>query len=175
MASGDALLFFTANDAELPAIGGGLSPAVKGTIATTPVPGPQDVLDVLEHGDASEHTGVWSAVMPKAYSGGGINVEIMWVTAATAGLSQWATWFNLLDVGVPLLTNSWFGGQSSVSPAQAVANDIQRVVIGHNDGAQMGNVVAGSFFRFAVRNLAPGPPASIVGDIKFISALLSEI
>lgn len=176
MASGDALLFFTANDAELPVAGGGLVPAVRETIQTAPSPvGPHDVIDVLGCPDDDEYAAQWSAVMPPAYSGGGIRVEVMWVTLATTGRAFWQTWFNKLDVGVNLITNGWFGGQSGSDLAAAVARDIIRSTIDHDDGAQMGNIVAGDFFRFSLRRDAPGPPNSVTGDIQLISALLSEI
>jgi hypothetical protein len=176
MASGDALLFFTAHDAELPVSGNGLEPAVRETILTAPSPvGPVDVIDVLGMPDDAAYSGQWSAVMPQAYSGGGIRVEVMWVTLATTGRAFFDTWFNKLDVGVNLITNGWFGGQSGSDLAPAVARDIIRSTIDHDSGAQMGNLVAGDFFRFNIRRDAPGPPNSVTGDIQFISALLSEL
>lgn len=176
MASGDALLLFTAKDAELPVAGGGMVPAVRETIQTAPSPvGPHDVIDVLGCGDAASAAAQWSAVMPPAYSGGGIRVEVMWVTLATVGRAFWLSWFNKLDVGVNLITNAYFGGQSGSDLAGAVARDIIRTTIDHNDGAQMGNIVAGDFFRFSLRRDAPAPPNSVTGDIQLISALISEI
>lgn len=176
MSSGDSLLFFTAKDAELPVSGNGIEPAVRETILTAPTPvGPVDVLDVLGMPDDNAYSAQWSAIMPLAYSGGGIRAEIMWVTLATTGRAFYNTFFNKLDVGVNLITNTWFGGQSGSDLAQAVARDIIRTTVDHNDGAQMGNVVAGDFFRFNIRRDAPGPPNSVTGDIQFISALISEL
>ncbi len=174
MSSGDALLIFTAHDAELPIIGAGLAPAVLTTVQTTPATGPQDKISVLAMPDDDEYTGIWTAFMPNHYTGGGVLVDIIWETTPTTGIFQCSTWFNKLDVGDPLLTQVWFGNQSTTQAAQAVSRDINRMQIQHDDGAQIGNLVANDYFRFSIRRLAPGPPDSITGDVRILAVYVTE-
>ena len=177
MASGDSLLYLPPGAAELSggAGQGFAGPATLGTVARTPAPtGPQENAEVLLFPDTGSFYSIFNLIMPNHYSGGGLLIDIMWTGVSTASVVEFTSWFTRFDATDPFLTKEPFGGQSDVDGAPTVAREVLFAQIQHNDGAQMGNVVANDFFRLVFYRNANGPPDFYVGDVEVMALYLRE-
>ncbi len=177
MSSGDGLLFLAPGHAELSgSVGNGFGgPATLATLARAPTPtGPVENAQVIRYPNDDAYFAIYNCIMPNHYTGGGLLIKFYWSTTATSGVAEFTSWFTRWDEGDAFLTKEPFGGQSTVDAAQAVASDVAFNEIQHNDGAQMGNVVANDFFRLVFYRNTPGPPDSVSADVDVHALILVE-
>ena len=105
-------------------------------------------------------TGIWSSVMARSYSGGGVTVEIRYSMSAanTSKVVQWEAAFEALADG----SAGGAGGSdfAAVNVDSAgcpdAADEWQLATITFTDGADMDSVVAGSPFRFLLQRNPDG-------------------
>jgi len=140
MASGDTLLIFAALNNEPPASG----------YATLDVRNNHPVLD-FDGGTAHEYA-VFSGVMPRRYSGGGVKVIIHW-TGSTAGDAT-VVWTAAFERVSPLQQNLDSDGFAAAKSAalylDGSSGDVAVGEISFSDGSEIDNVAAGEGFRLKI-------------------------
>lgn len=159
MASGDTLLVFTPLHNEPPA----------SNFATLDTRNQHPVLDF----DASsDESAVFSAVMPRNYSGNGVTVYIHYaMTSATTGVLIWDAYFERMNDGFNITGDSFAGKQSvSIPQVPGTAGELDVKSINFYDGAQMDNIAAGEAFRLKLTrdssDTAPGDAELLKIEIK---------
>jgi len=162
MASGDTLLIFTPLHNEPPS-------SNTATLDT------RNQHTVLDFDDTTNESAVFSAVMPRCYSGGGVTVYIHYaMTSATSGDVDWDAAFERIGDQQQDIDSDGFAAVQSVDntvvPATSGLVDI--VSIAFTDGLQMDSVAAGEGFRLKITRDAVSDTAA--GDAELLFVELKE-
>lgn len=154
MASGDTLLVFTALHNEPP----------TSAFAT---PDTRNDHPVLDFNDSATSTSLFTGVLPRAYSGGGVTVGIGYsMTSALSGTVSWQSSFERIGDQQQDLDSDGFAGfnTSSATVVPATSGLVDVADIAFTDGADMDSVAVGEQFRFKIeRNVVAD---SAVGDAE---------
>ncbi|MHC4573050.1 MAG: hypothetical protein ACYS76_02770 [Planctomycetota bacterium] len=162
MASGDTLLIFTPLHNQPPA----------SNYATIDLRNQHPVLDFDA---ATNESAVFSAVMPRNYSGGGVTVYVHYaMSSATSGTVDWDVAFERIGDQQQDVDSDGFASAKSVDdttvPSQSGLVDV--VAISFSDGAEMDSVQAGEGFRVKVTRDAANDDAA--GDAELLFVELKE-
>ena len=134
---------------------------------------------VLDFDGATDEEAVFAGVLPTAYAGGGLTVEL-WVafTSATSGTARWqadieATLAETLDIDADSFTGTF---QSAACVANATSGIATLVTITFTSGAQMDSLAAGGAFRLKVRRDADGTSGTddIATDAELLRVVVRE-
>lgn len=160
MASGNTLLIFTPLGNEPP----------TSNFAT---PDTRNAHPVLDFDDSTSESAVFSAVMPRNYSGGGLTVYIHYSAIATSGDVDWDVSFERIGDQQQDVDSDGFAAVNSVDgttvPGTSGLVDIVNVTF--TDGADMDSVAAGESFRLKIaRDIAD----TAVGDIELHKIEIKE-
>lgn len=161
MASGDTLLTLLPMDGEPP----------SSNYATLDLRNSHPVLDF---DDTVAETVVFSAIMPRAYAGGGVTVYIHYsATTDVANDVDWDVAFERIGDQQQDVDSDGFAAVQSVVntvvPASSGLVDI--VSVAFTDGGQMDSIAVGELFRVKVtRNIAD----TVVGDIELHAVEIKE-
>lgn len=162
MASGDTLLVFTPHNNEPPA-------ANFATLDT------RNLHPVLDFDAATNEHAVFSAVMPRTYTGGGLTVYIHYaMTSAEADDIDWDVAFERIGDQQLDIDGDSFAAANSVDnttvPATTGLVDIVNVTF--TDGADMDSVAVGELFRLKVTRDATSDTAA--GDAELLAVEIKE-
>ena len=158
MASGDTLLIFVPQQNEPP----------TGNAATFDLRNQHPVLDF---DDTTNESSVWSAVMPRSYSGGGITVYIHYaMTSATSGDIDWDCAVERIGDQQQDLDLDGFASAQSVdnTTVPGTSGNVDIVNITFSDGAQMDSVAVGEGFRIKITRDAVSDTATGDAELRFI-------
>ena len=157
MASGDTLLIFHPFNNEPPA----------SNYATLDA---RNLHPVLDFDDSTDELAVFSAVLPRAYSGGGLTVYIHWAaTSATSGDAVWEAAFERIGDGQQDIDSDGFAAANYVADtAPGTSGYVTPAAITFTDGADMDSVAAGEGFRLKISRDADGTNATddMTGDAE---------
>jgi hypothetical protein len=134
---------------------------------------------IIAFDDASTERIVFEGVMSEDYSGGNINITLVYGhndTALNDGSIQWAWEFERIEADVSTLdAESYLASTPPVAPTNADANG--DVVIYFTDtmtNAEADGILAGEAFRFRISRLGASGLDSAVGDADLIRVQLSQ-
>jgi hypothetical protein len=164
MASGDTLVVLTPLGSEAPAS----SFATLGTRNAHPV---------LDFDAASTESAVWTAILPRHYSGGGITIYLHWSAAtATSGNVVWQSSFEYISDGSLDIDSDGFA--SAITWSAAATSGTSGIVTisnqAHTDGAQLDSVVAGGSFRLKIDRVGGDGSDTMSGDAELLAVELKE-
>lgn len=158
MASGDTLLIFTALANEPPA----------SSFATLDTRNGHPVLDF----DATANeSAVFSAVMPRRYSGGGLTVSLGYSMAtATSGDVDWDIALERIGDQQQDVDADGFAAVNSAdnTTVPATSGMVDVVSVAFTDGADMDGVAAGELFRIKVTRDAASDTAIGDAELHFV-------
>lgn len=98
---------------------------------------------------------LFPAIMPRSYTGNGVDVIIYWVSDATAGNVVWAAAFESCSPGGHDLDSDDFAQeQTAVGSAPSTSGVMTYTTISFSDGVQMDSVSSGVPFRLKVTRRA---------------------
>jgi hypothetical protein len=165
MASGDTLLVLYPFDNEPPA----------SNYATIDMRNGHPVLDF---DDTTAEAAVFTAVLPRAYTAGGLTVYLHYaMTSATTGKVRWEVSIERVGDGSQDIDSDGFATEQAVNvdPVPGTSGNVDIVAVTFGDGAQMDSVGTGETFRIkVVRDSADGTNDTATGDAELVAVEIKE-
>ncbi len=162
MASGDTLAVFTPLHNEPPA----------SDYATLDL---RNRIPVLDFDDSTDKSAVFSAVMPRNFSGGGLVVAVAWMaTSATTGQVVWKGAFERHQDDTDDLDADGFAIAPTVTATTATLAGEPKYSEITFSAAQIDGVAVGEHFRFKLTRDTGAPGDSLVGDSELLSVEIRE-
>lgn len=171
MASGDTLVSWRAMDAELPID----DFAVFDTLLAI-AGGPADpVWPFLRFDDGANRKAYFGATLPAHYAGGGIKVEVIWMSPATTGNVAWIVSFLRVEDGVRNLSNIFFGNEEFIIvPTNGTAHVVDYDTILVNDGIDFNLIEAGEYFWMEMFRDGDSGLDTMTDEARLLSIIISE-
>lgn len=165
MASGNTLCVFQALANEPP----------TSNYATLDTRNAQPCLDF----DAStDESAIFSGVLPRHYSGGGLTVALLWAaTSATSGTCRWSVAFERqADEAQDLDSDGFATANTAGATAPGTSGALQYTEIAFTDGAQIDSLAIGERFRIKVIRDADGTSGTddMTGDAELFAVEIRE-
>lgn len=163
MASGDTLLIITPFANEPP----------SSNFATLDM---RNGHPVLNFDAGTDESAVFTAIMPRHYSGGGITAYVHWCAAsATSGDVIWDVSFERIGEGQQDIDSDGFASvQSVTATAPGTSGNVDIASIAFTNGAQMDSVAVGEMFRIKVTRDANNGSDNMTGDAQLVCIELKE-
>jgi hypothetical protein len=163
MASGDTLLVLLPGGAELPTSNAPTFDRRNGHL-------------VLDFDDSTDESAQLSAIMPRAYAGGGLTITIGWMaTSATSGDCIWDVAFKSVTDDADDLDSKAFAAANSVTDTAASASgEVAYATVAFTDGADMDSVAAGEYFRMQINRDADNASDTMIGDAELLFIEIRE-
>ncbi len=171
MASGDTLVSWRALDAEPPID----LFATFETFLAVQVGQNDPLFPVLVFADAVNRYAYFGATLPAHYAGGGVNVEIVWMSPATSGNCLFLVSFLRVEDGVRDMSNLFFGNETFAAfPTNATAHVVDYDTLAISDGAAFNNIAAGEYFYMELFRDGDGGLDTMADDARVLSIIISE-
>jgi hypothetical protein len=133
---------------------------------------------VLDFDGVTDEEAIFASVLPAAYAGGGLTVDIWCAfTSATTGSVRWQTAFERVDVSsLDIDADSFASFNSGGGSAPATSGMVVKFSIAHTSGAQMDSLVAGEAYRLKIRRDADGTSGTddITTDAELVRVVVRE-
>lgn len=130
---------------------------------------------VLDFDDTTNEDAVFTAIMPRHYSGGGVTVYIHYaMTSATSGDIDWDAAFERIGDQQQDIDSDGFAAVNSVdnTTVPGTSGNVDIVNITFTDGADMDSVAVGETFRIKITRDAASDTAS--GDAELVGLEIKE-
>jgi hypothetical protein len=160
--SGDSLVIWTAQAAELPAT----SNAEWGTVSA-------DIVLNYDSGSTEEYV-MFSGVLPRNYAGGGITVTAIWACAVNSGTVGWGVAIERFQDATDTLASDSFAAEATIA-AETVAGTAEVASyssVNISNGANMDSLAVGERFRLKV--LRDTSADSAAGDARLLAVEIKE-
>ncbi len=129
---------------------------------------------VLDFDDSTNESAIFTGILPKQYSGGGVTVYIHYcMKSAVADVIQWDVSFERIGEEVlDIDSDSFATAQSGNDTVPGTSGHVGVIAVSFTDGAQMDALVAGESFRIKVTRNAATDTA--VGDAQLVAVEIRE-
>lgn len=129
---------------------------------------------VLDFDPTTQETAIWSAIMPRNYSGGGITVYVHWTSDSTTNTVGWDVSLERnTDGGDDIDSDSFATAQTVTAATVPGTSGVPKVTnVAITNGANMDSVAAGDAFRLRVRRDVAGD--SSAGDAQLLMVEVKE-
>jgi hypothetical protein len=130
---------------------------------------------VLDFDDTTQETAIFTAILPRHYSGGGITVYIHWAaTSATSGTGGWDVSFERIGDAQQDIDSDGFASAQTVTAATVpgTSGHVKITNVAVTDGANMDSIAVGETFRLRIRRDVANDTA--VGDLELVFVELKE-
>jgi len=162
MASGDTLLVFTPLNNEPP----------SSDYATLDLRNNHPVLDF---DDALVERAVFTSILPRAYSGGGLTVSIFFtMSSAVTGDVYWQIMFERIGEVLDIDSDSFAGAQDEIKTVSDTSGMAVKGEAAFTDGAQMDSMAAGEVFRLKILRAASSGSDTATGDAELLAVEIKE-
>lgn len=140
MASGDTLAVFLPLSAELPASNN----AVHDT---------RNLHRILRFADGTALSAIWTGVLPRHYSGGGITVYVHWSCSAISGTVGWTVEFERIGDGQQSVDSDSFASAQTITAVSVPGTDglVDITNVAVSNGASMDSIAVGEKFRLRLK------------------------
>ena len=174
MATGDTLLTFMALDNSPPDD----TIATLDSILTTSADEPDDVVLVLDFDPgATQEYAAFSSILPAAYAGGGLTVDVYWMTESVTAseVCKWDVQIKRLNAGANLLTKVYAAEQTASDNPETTARLMIKTSITFTSGAQMDSLAADEPFSLQItRDGADAADTMNSNDAELYAIVISE-
>lgn len=138
----------------------------------------QDLRNVhpcLDFDAAAEETISFNGVLPSAYAGGGLTIDLFWgSTSATSGDVVWGAAYEEMDAGNNDLDADAFGAESTgTGTANGTSGKLTKTTITITH-ANMGSPAAGDPFRLKIARKAADAADTMAGDAELFAVHCKE-
>ncbi len=126
---------------------------------------------VLDFSGSANESGLFSAVMPRNYGGGGVTVYLHYaMSAATTGDVDWDVAFERIGDQQQDIDSDGFAAVQSTdnTTVPGTSGLVDVITVTFTDGAQMDGVVAGEGYRIKVTRDAVSDTASGDAELLFV-------
>ena len=162
MASGDTLLIFTPLNNEPPA-------TVYATLDL------RNNHPVLDFDDGTFEDAVFTGILPRAYSGGGLTVSVFFaMSSATAGDVWWKASIERIGEVLDIDADGYSVYQVQKETVSGTCGIPVKAEIIFTDGAQMDSLVAGEPFRIRIRRDGTDWQDTASGDAELLAVEIKE-
>lgn len=122
----------------------------------------------------TQETAIFSGVLPRNYSGGGITVYLHWSTSATTGTGGWDIAFERIGSAQQDIDSDGFATAQTVTAATvpATSGHVSITNVAVSNGANMDSIAVGELFRLRVRRDVANDTASV--DLELLAVELKE-
>jgi hypothetical protein len=161
MASGNTLMRFLPQSAEIPASNG----AAQATRNGHPV---------LAFDDTTAEGAIFSDVLPRAYSGGGITVYVHWsAKTATSGTIGWTVEIERVGTAQDIDSDSFASAQTINAATTSGTSGIVTITnVAITDGANMDSAAVGETIRIRIKRDVAND--TVVGDAELRAVEVKE-
>jgi hypothetical protein len=161
MASGDTLLIFTPLHNEPP----------SANYATLDL---RNYHPVLDFDGGTNESAIFSGVMPRHYSGGGLTVNIHWASDGTGGDVDWDVDLERIGDSQQDIDSDGFVGANSTDGTSepATAGNVEITAVTFTDGADMDSIAVGEGFRMKVTRDAASDTGT--NDVQLVFVEIKE-
>lgn len=128
----------------------------------------------LEFDDTTQETAIFTGIMPRHYSGGGVTVAIHAIMAsAVSGSVSWDLAFERMSDGATALNSDSFAATQNVAAVTvpATAGIVFVCSASVSNGANIDGIAVGDSFRLRLRRVIGG---GAVGDVELIAVEMRE-
>lgn len=131
---------------------------------------------VLDFDAATDEDAIFTSVLPRNYSGGGLTVLLIWCAAsATSGDCVWnAAIERDDDGGLDIDADSFAAAQAVTSTAPGTSGVLKYSSITFTSGAQMDSLAAGEAFRIKITRDANNGSDTMTGDAQLVAVEIRE-
>ena len=120
---------------------------------------------VLDYDAAADEDGVFGAVLPRHYAGGGLTVTLHWTaTTAITGDVKWNV--DIERMNTDLDADSFVGANTATTTTNGTSGIIATTAVTFTDGADMDSLAVGEAFRLKVTRDADDVADTLVGDAE---------
>lgn len=137
--------------------------------------GTRNLHPTLDFDTTTQESAIWTAVLPAAYAGGGLTVEVYWAAAtATTGTIGWDVSIERIDASsLDIDADSFATAQTiTASTVPGTSGQIKKTSVSITSGANMDSLAAGEAFRVRLRRDVANDTAT--GDAQMIAMLVRE-
>lgn len=137
--------------------------------------GTRNLHPTLDFDTTTQESAIWTAVLPAAYAGGGLTVEVYWAAAtATTGTIGWDVAIERIDASSLDIDADSFATAQTITAATvpATSGQILKSSVAITSGANMDSLAAGEAFRVRLRRDVANDTAT--GDAQMIAMLVRE-
>jgi hypothetical protein len=130
---------------------------------------PAETVSVLDFDDTSVEYLDWKVVLPSAYSGGGLTLDIWWAaTSATSGAVVWSVAVRAFPSDAEDMDGShtYSYKDASAATTASAAGELIKTTIALSHGAEMDNWAAGEMGIIRLRRLPTDGGDTMVGDAE---------
>lgn len=130
---------------------------------------------LLDFDDTVQEAAVFSAILPRHYSGGGITVYIHWAaTSATSGTGGWDVAFERIGDEQQDIDSDGFATAQTVTAVNvpATSGNVNISSVAVSDGSNMDSIAVGETFRLRIRRDVANDTAT--GDLELLGIELKE-
>ena len=130
---------------------------------------------VLDFDDTTQETAIFTAVLPRNYSGGGITVYVHWAaTSATSGTIGWDVAIERIGDGQQDIDADGFATAQTITAAttSATSGNVTITNVAITDGANMDSVAVGEAFRIRIRRDVAND--TVTGDAELVAVEIKE-
>ncbi len=130
----------------------------------------------LDFDAGTDESAIFTGVLPRHYSGGGITVSLRWAaSSATSGNVVWNTAIERIDdEGLDIDADSFATANAATAAAPATSGMAQYTDVAHTSGAQMDSLAAGESFRLKVTRDADNGSDTMTGDAELLGVEIRE-
>jgi hypothetical protein len=129
----------------------------------------------LDFDASTNESALFSAVLPRAYAGGGLTITLVWAaTTATTGNVVWNTAIERVDTGTDTDADSFATANAATAATSATSGAPIYTAIAHTSGAQMDSAVAGELIRLKVTRDAANGSDTMAGDAEVVAIEIRE-
>ena len=133
---------------------------------------------VLDFDPDTDESAIFTGILPRHYSGGGITIYIHWMaTSAIAGTCRWQTAIERHQAGVTDSDSDDFATANSGGDIASTTSGSEVVTaIAHTNGVQIDSLAVGERFRLKVNRDADGTSGTddMSGDAELVCIELKE-
>lgn len=163
MASGNTLIIFSAQDNEPP----------SSNFATLDL---RNLHPVLDFDKSTDESAVFTGILPRSYSGGGITVYIHYsATGITSGDVVWNSAFERIGDGqLDIDSDSFATANAATVTVPGTDGHVDIASIAHTDGAQIDSIAVGELFRLKITRDANNGSDTADADVELLQVELKE-
>lgn len=129
---------------------------------------------ILAFNDTTGWAAIFTGILPRHYSGGGITVYVHWCAVATSGTAGWLVAFERIGAAQQDIDSDGFASDQTITAAtvDATSGNVSITNVAVSNGANMDSIAVGETFRLRITRDVANDNA--VGNVQILGVELKE-